>query len=159
MNWEPIGAVAEGLGAVGVIASLMYVGIQVRASTRAATVEAKLQSTRMYTDFVVLLVQSPELNDLMLRGRKDLESLDQESYVRFSNLALIAFSFFSAAYFQFSKGTLSDDDWTESEVIVQYWLHGKGCRQWWGKVGKHSFGRPFIEFVESEVAKMNEDQR
>ena len=111
MNWEAIGAVAEGLGAVGVIASLLYVGIQVRASTRAAAVEAKLQSTRMYTDFLILLVQSPDLNDVMIRGRRDFESLDQESYVQFSNLALVAFSFFSAAYFQFSKGTLNDDDW------------------------------------------------
>ena len=73
----------------------------------------------MYTDFIVLLVQSPELNDLMHRGRKDLESLDQESYVRYSNLALIAFSFFSAGNFQFSKGTLTNDDWTESKVTIQ----------------------------------------
>jgi len=157
LNWEAIGAVSEGLGATGVIASLLYVGIQVRASTRAAAVDAKLQSTRMYTDFLVMIVQSPELNDLMLRGRKDIESLDQESYVRFSNLALIAFSFFSAGYFQFSKGTISDDDWTETKVVIQFWLHGKGCQQWWGKVGKRSFGRPFIEFVESEVAQMNDD--
>lgn len=92
----------------------------------------------------------------MLRGRSDLESLDQESYVRFSNLALVAFSVFSAAYFQFSKGTLSDDDWTESRVIIQYWLHGKGCRQLWGNVGKHSFGRQFVEFVDTQVAQMND---
>jgi hypothetical protein len=159
LNWEAIGAVSEGLGATGVIASLLYVGMQVRANTRAAAVEAKLQSTRMYTDFLVLLVQSPELNDLMLRGRKDWKSLDQESLVRYSNLALVAFSFFSAAYFQFSKGTLSDDDWTESKVMIQYWLQGKGCRQWWGKVGKHSFGRPFIAFVDLEIAQMKDDCR
>lgn len=111
----------------------------------------------MYTDFLILLVQCPELNDLMRRGRKDLESLDQESYLRFSNLALISFSFFSAGHFQFSKRTLSDDDWTEIKVAIQYWLHGKGARQWWGKVGKFSFGRPFVSFVESEIAQMNVD--
>jgi hypothetical protein len=155
--WDAVGAVAEGLGAAGVIASLLYLGIQVRASTRAAAVEAKLQSTRMYTDFLILLVRSPELSVLMLRGRKDIESLDQETYVRYSNLALVAFSFFSAGHFQFSKRTLSDDDWTETVFVIKYWLHGKGCRQWWDKLGKYSFGRPFVEFIESEIAQMNDD--
>jgi hypothetical protein len=157
LNWDAVGAIAEGLGAAGVIASLLYLGVQVRASTRAAAVDAKLASTRMYTDFLVLLVESPELNDLMLRGRSDLEALDQESYLRFSNLALISFSFFSAGYFQYEKGTLDEDDWTELRVIIEYWLHGKGCRQWWAKIGRQSFGRPFVEFIESKMAEVNDE--
>lgn len=31
MNWDAIGAISEMLGAIGVIASLVYVGSQVRA--------------------------------------------------------------------------------------------------------------------------------
>ncbi len=155
MNWDAIGAIAEGLGAAGVIASLLYLGVQVRASTRAAAVDAKLASTRMYTDYLVLLVESPELNELMIRGRSNLESLDREGYLRFSNLALISFSFFSAGFFQYKKGTLSDDDWTELSVVIEYWVRGEGCRQWWKKIGRQSFGRPFVEFIESKIAEVN----
>lgn len=128
MNWDAIGAIAEAVGAVGVIASLIYLALQVRASTRASAVEAKLASSRMYTDFLVMLVQKPELNDVLLRGRKDIEALEHEDYLRFSNLALIAFSFFSAGYFQFSNRTLSEADWYELRAIVRYWLTGKGSR-------------------------------
>ena len=36
MNWEAVGAAAELLGAIGVIASLLYLATQIRQSTRTA---------------------------------------------------------------------------------------------------------------------------
>ena len=151
MNWEAIGAVGEAVGAVGVIASLLYLAMQVRSSTRASAVESKLASTRMYTDFLGTLVQSPELNELFLRGRKDLGSLTPPEYTRFSNLSFQSFAFFSAGYFQFSHGTLSEPDWYESRAIIQFWLRGAGCRDWWEKVGRHMFGADFVGFIDAEI--------
>ena len=155
MNWDAIGAIAEAIGAAGVIASLLYVAVQVRASTRASAVEAKLASTRFYTDYLNSLIQTPELNDLFLRGRENLESLSPDDYYRFSNMALQACSFFSAAYFQFRKGTLSEGDWFENRAIVQFWFRGRGCRDWWEKVGKHMFGADFASFVETEIHELD----
>ena len=156
MNWDAVAAIAEAVGAAGVIASLLYLAMQVRASTRASAVEAKLASSRMYTDFIAMLVQKPELNDIFLRGRKDIRSLNPEEYMRFSNMAFIAFSFFSAAYFQYSNKTLSDADWYELRAITKYWMIGQGAQDWWHKLGHLSFDRPFSEFVESEIRLANE---
>jgi hypothetical protein len=61
MNWDAIGAIAEALGAAGVIASLLYLTTQVRASTRVSAVEAKLQSTRLLTESIDPVIQTPEL--------------------------------------------------------------------------------------------------
>jgi hypothetical protein len=99
VNWDAIGAVAEAIGAVGVIASLLYLATQVRASTRASAVEAKLQSTRLLNEFIDDLIENPELNDLYLRGLADLESLSESDYYRFSNMALKAFWCLSRATF------------------------------------------------------------
>ncbi len=86
MNWDAIGAVAEALGAAGVIASLLYLAIQVRASTRASAVEAKLQSTRLLSETMDVVLHSPELAAIHSRGLADLESLSKEEYYRFSIL-------------------------------------------------------------------------
>lgn len=153
MNWDAIGAIAEGIGAVGVIVSLLYVARQVGASTRASAVESKLASTQSYTSFLTELVRSPELNELFLRGRRDLGSLSQDEYFRFTNLALISFSYFSAGYFQLSRDTLDEDDWFEIRAVIQFWLRGPGVRQWWGKVGRHFFGRRFVEFIDAEMPR------
>jgi hypothetical protein len=88
----------------------------------------------------------------MLRGRKNLDALTRDERIRYSNLALQSFSFFSAAYFQYRNGTLSEEDWFENRAIIQFWLRGEGCQQWWKETGQYLFGKGFRALVESEMA-------
>ncbi|MFM7272598.1 MAG: hypothetical protein ACKO4A_01935 [Gammaproteobacteria bacterium] len=151
MNWEAIGAIAELVGAVGVIASLLYLAGQVRASTRAAAVAAKLESTDLLNKFIDVLIENPELNDLYMRGIAGLDSLTKEEYFRFSNMSFKAFWFFSASYFQYQKGTITEDDYYESRTVLRYWLRGPGCRSWWEKIGRLSVSPAFRAFVDAEI--------
>ena len=155
MNWDALGAIGESIGAAGVIASLLYLAVQVRANTRAAAVEAKLESTRLLTEFTDQLIRSPELNDLLLRGRKSLDSLSPDEYYRFSNMCLKAFWYFSAGYFQFRKGTLRETDWFEIQAVVQFWIRSDGGQDWWAKVGRAMYGPDFIAYIESEIADLD----
>jgi hypothetical protein len=158
MDWEAVGAIGEIAGAIGVILTLLYLSVQVRSSTLASRVESKLAATRMYTDFLNGLIQSPEINELFLRARKDISSLTSEEFHRFSNLALQSFSFFSAGYFQYSRGTLHESDWHENMAVMRFWLQGEGCRQWWAKVGIHMYGIEFVTFIESEIQKLDSNR-
>lgn len=155
MNWDALGAIAELVGAVAVVASLLYLAVQVRASTRASSVEAKLESARLLNDFIDSLIQNPELNALWLQGRKNIESLPPEDYLRFSNMCLKGMWFFSAGYFQFRQGTLAEDDWFELRAVIRFWLRGKGCRDWWSKVGRVMYGNEFVAFIDSEIADLD----
>ena len=155
MNWDAVGAVAEGLGAAGVIASLLYVAIQVRASTRASAVEAKLQSTRLLTETIDLLIQHPDLEDIYLRGLADLKSLSKDESRRFSNMAFKYFWFCSAGHFQFRTGTLAESDWQEHRAALHYWLSGPGCRSWWARFGRDKFGPEFRNFIDEEIASLD----
>ena len=156
MNWDAVGAIAEAIGAAGVIASLLYLAVQVRASARASAIESKLAANRIYTDFLGSLIQSPELNRLLVQGREDLASLaSKDEYHRFSNLALQSFSHFSAMHFQYRQGRLSDADWFESLVVIWYWLRGAGCRAWSDMLGTHMFGAEFVEFIDPEICEID----
>jgi len=154
MNWEAIGAIAEGLGAAGVIASLLYVANQVRANTRASRVEAKLQSTRFLGEMVDMLIQDPALNELFRKGRADLEALEGPDFYRFSNMLLKAFWFFSAQHFQFRLGTLAESEWEEVNAPIHYYLSGPGVQAWWSSLGRASFGPEFRDFIDAEIAEM-----
>lgn len=155
MNWDAIGAIAELVAALGVIASLLYLAVQVRGSIRASSVEAKLETTGFLSKFNDLILENPELFDLQLRGRADVGSLSKEEYLRFSNLSLKAFWFFSAGHFQFRAGTLSADDFFETRAVLHYWLRGPGCRVWWEKVGRVMVSPVFREFVEAEMRALD----
>lgn len=154
MNWDALGAIAELVGAMAVVASLLYLALQVRAGTRASRVEAKLESARLLNNFMDALIQDPELHALWIQGRKDLNALPQNEYLRFSNMCLKGFWFFSAGYFQYLQGSLADDDWFELRAVIRVWLRGVGCRDWWAKVGRVMFGEKFIAFIDAEIATL-----
>ena len=153
MDWDAIGAIAELAGALGVIASLIYVATQIRLSTRASSVEAKLATTSMLNEFLNMFIENPELYDLFLRERVSTQSLSDGEYPRFSALVMKTFWFYSAAYFQLKKGTLEDDDWREIESMIEFWLDGEGVREWWRRFGPQRFGKNFVRFVDAKLAR------
>lgn len=73
--------------------------------------------------------------------------------LRFANMCLKAFWFYSTAEFQRRMGTLQEDDWAEFYAVIRYWLNGAGVRTWWARVGRSRFGENFTQFVDAEISK------
>jgi hypothetical protein len=151
MNWDAIGAIAELAGALGVVASLVYLGTQIRHSAKASSVEAKLTTTGMHASVVDMLIADPVLNELFMRGIESTDELTTEEYQRFSNLCLKSFWYFSAAHYQLRTGTLDDGNWFETKAILEFELSGQGVRTWWRRLGSRRFSGKFAEFVDSEI--------
>jgi hypothetical protein len=154
MSWEAIAAIGQMLGALGVIASLLYLATQVRQNNRASAVAAKLASTQLLSEFVDSLIADPELMDVWLRGREDLESLNDVEHFRFMNMCLKAFWFFSAAQFQLRAGTPQEEDWAEFYSVIRFCREGKGVRVWWQKTGRTRFGKSFSLFIDREIVSL-----
>jgi len=157
MNWDAIGAAAELVGAVGVVVSLLYLATQIRASSRMAAVQAKLEATRMLNDYVDSLIKSPDLSELWRRGIADSETLSREDYIRFSNLLIKAFWYFSASHFQYRLGTLDDDGWHEIRAVMTFYLQGAGAWHWWKRNGREMFGPAFVAFMDRQFESAASD--
>ena len=155
MDWEAIGAIAELLGALGVIGSLVYVGNQVRASIVASSVAAKLSATQMLAAFQDKMLENPTLAVLMVKGRKSYEELSEEDKLLFSTLALKATFMISAQFFQFQRKVLTEDDWHENRAVAIYWARSRGYQQWWDALGNAAFAGKFKEFIEVEIEQAN----
>ena len=74
MNWDAIGAVAEAVGALGVIATLLYLATQVRQATRAAKADFFFRSIEGLVDFNLRVADNDALPELFW---KTLESPDR----------------------------------------------------------------------------------
>jgi hypothetical protein len=159
MNWEMFGAISEFVGALAVVASLVYVGLQMKSGNLASRVESKLRVTDKMASFQDLLIENPALNEVMVNGRRGLEPLTKEDYIQFSNLALKASWFLSAAYFMYRNGAISDEDWHEFQSIASYWTVSKGYQQWWDKQGGANFTGHFKHYMESEMNAARKHQK
>jgi hypothetical protein len=70
MNWEAIGAVGEVAGAIGVIATLLYLTIQIRASSQATEAQASANLSVEMERLLVALSQNDALANAMVNARK-----------------------------------------------------------------------------------------
>ena len=83
MNWEVLGAIGEVLGAAAVFVSLLYLGMQIKA-TRETSQKAVLQGVYgKFNDVRQWLIESPELAGLFLNGLEHPENLSREDLFRF----------------------------------------------------------------------------
>ncbi|MEP1469387.1 MAG: hypothetical protein ABJK25_00285 [Halieaceae bacterium] len=151
MTLQDWGAIGELIGGFAVVASLVYVGLQMKAGNLASRVESKLRLTDKMADFNDLLISNPNLNQIMISGRRSIESLSKDEYLQFSNLAIKASWFLSAAYFMYRNKAISDDDWHELKSIADYWVSSGGYRKWWVRQGGANFTGEFKQFMEREM--------
>ena len=156
MNWEAIGALAEMLGAVGVILSMAYLALQIRASNKLARSEAKIAATSQMSSLLDSFISEPTSSDVWARGRQNIQDLNTEERSLFDNIALKGFMGFSSQYFQFRIHTIEQDDWAEAYRATRWWLEGQGMRDWWREFGHKIQSDSFQDFVDAEIRLIEE---
>lgn len=83
MNWEMIDAVAQTLGAIGVIVSIIYLAAQIRNQNKESQRATMNVLTTHWSDLNRTLVESPEMAALWLRALRSFGELDPASKLRF----------------------------------------------------------------------------
>ena len=157
MNWEAVGAVAELVGAIAVVVSLLYVASQVRESTRQARRDATRELASRISDVSLAVATNPELGGLLVRGGADLSKLSPGDQARFRGLMNSLFRGFEQQFLLRREGALDDESWQAVERLTQDFTQLPGVQtylldrgrwysasflEWvWGLVG----GRPDLE--------------
>jgi len=90
MNWEALGAIGEIVGAMGVIATLIYLAIQIRQNTEQQKKnELATQASAVNASAVALrdvrrdAYQDSELTAIFLKGMAQPDELSENEYTRF----------------------------------------------------------------------------
>ena len=68
MNWDAIVAVVELVGVIAVIASLVYLAVQVKQSTAVARAAMVHATSELWASYGQMLASDGELADIYLRG-------------------------------------------------------------------------------------------
>ena len=93
MNWDAAGAIGEIVGALGVMASLLYLATQIKTASVSAKVDAKLTTTGFLTQFNHNFISDPGLYHFWLRAHKGTQEFTREELARFTNLNFTAAAF------------------------------------------------------------------
>jgi hypothetical protein len=131
MNWDAVGALAEAVGAAGVIATLAYLAIQIRRSNLLATAESNRFSHNASSPTVLAIAQDPELARIFREGLGDRDSLSADDRVRFDMVVGTLISGLSATITdQDLLGHRSDLQGDQAEALRAFLL-APGGASWW----------------------------
>jgi hypothetical protein len=131
VNWEAVGAIAETLGAIGVIVTLVYLSIQIRQNSRLLRASSSAVTTSGSNIVNNLITQDPELMQIWWAGMADRDSLSEVDRRRFDSLNMMGFSHFVQEYEFVQDGVMSARMWQYRAAGLNWMLQQPGTQQWW----------------------------
>ena len=84
MNWDAIGAIGEIAGALVLVISLVYVGIQIRQNTRAMRYQAGQNLIDMQVRLNAMLAENSDLAGIIQLGMSGRDALSADEQLRFN---------------------------------------------------------------------------
>jgi hypothetical protein len=142
MNWDAIGAVAETVGTIAVLVTLVYLSIQVRIANKQREMESFRHNWDGLNRMCELLGESTEKTAIVIRGRESLESLNDEERMVFEFMHLRILNTIESWYMQLMKtsppGEYRDQQIENIESVIVYVLNYPGALEIWGMT-KHTF--------------------
>ena len=158
MNWEALGAVAELLGASGVIVTLLYLGRQIRLSgkaQRAATQHEILAAFRAQTDLLIANEGLGRAFRQFVRKEAIDEAHRQQLTYHISNV----FRTYEEAYLAYLDGSVTPELWeSRRRTLRDFYLTRETTQRWWRSVNTESyFSQPFVDLVENLKGEISGD--
>lgn len=153
MNWDAIGAVAEVVGAIGVVITLVYLAIQIKqntASLKSSTLQSMLEASAGLHD---LCASDPELGRLFLMGIESQANLSEDELPRFHFLMMAFMRRLEAIYNQGLSGQVPESDWSGVRGSAIEVIASPGAGEWWA-LNRYRFSPDFKKWVSDEVDRV-----
>jgi hypothetical protein len=152
VNWDAVGAIAEIAASMGVILSLIYLGVQIRNQN----IESRLASTNeLVSQYLTAnrdLSRDKELSELILKGFRDFDSLRDAERLRFSAYWTGLCRSSEAMFQQRQAGRMDEDVWLGHYQSLQDLCLYPGIRSWW-RTREHWFSADYRSLLVPLMAR------
>ena len=143
---------AQILGGIGVIASMIYIGIQIRNNARALRASTYQQLSIISLQGWQSMGHNGETVSVMLRGMDDFSSLSRVEKARMRFIVMGYVKGFENAWFQNKIGTLHAGDWKAATSDLHSFFSTPGTQTVWPIV-KNRFNLEFCDFLDTIVER------
>ena len=130
MNWDAIGVLVEGVGAIAVVASLFYLVIEVRRNTGVQRDANYASSVSLSKEFLQILMADPDLALIWEKGLAD-QDLDDAQRARF-NVTMWSYARSSQNIVYLAEtGKFPREEWDGFRESVVHTFRTRGAQKWW----------------------------
>ena len=155
MDWEVISAVSDAVGAIAVVASVIYLATQIKRQTTESKLAATRDLSARRVDAMKSILGDEAVAEIYLRGIRDYESLQGVDRMRASMVFHITMRNAEQDFIHMGTGH-ADDPYLESvDHVLSNGVVARGFRQWWKTTGE-GFNKKFQDHVNELIAATEE---
>jgi hypothetical protein len=151
MTLEDIAHLGEILGGIGVLGSLIFVGLQVRQNTQSVR-SSTLQLNADYWLNYFSMIADPKFSTIYAKGSLGQADLEQSQFGQFFVLCRATFMGMENQHYQFRHGLLDSDAYAGYEITIREQIAAfPEIRAMW-KLVRHTYSADFVDFMDKQIA-------
>lgn len=151
MTLEEYSYLAQIIGVVLVVASLIYVAQQLRQNTQMMRSSASAERVQRDAELSGQVSNSPEFAALWLKGGAEFESLNEVERLRLVFHSRAAIVHWHNMFDMRQQSLLSDSDWSEMVWLIENVLRGRQDTLAAWEMFKGSFDEQFRKFLDARL--------
>jgi hypothetical protein len=152
MNWDAIGAVGETLGAIAVIATLIYLASQIR-QLKQQNAQATLQHIADSMNLFMDALASESNASLVVKGKESYKQLSEEEKLRFfaiyARFLNSVFAWYLQAHKTYSPAEI-DETIHNLKENIKFFCDNPGFRELWLEL-REEFSFGIMELVDDSL--------
>lgn len=155
MNWDAVSAIAEVIGVILIIVSLIYLAVQIRQNTKSVIAATELDTGRQWSELHSRVAHSPDMVDIWDKGLTDPDDLTPTEKRRFVWFVAEYFFLVENLYRQRQLGYISQDTWSQHEAAVAGLLRHPVLQRWWAS-GVSPYSQAFRKVIDEAYGELGE---
>ena len=151
MNWEALAAIADTVGSIVVIISLVYLSIQIHRQTVEAKLATGNELANQLNYVYANLSDNAELADLFYQGINDFHSLSPGRKIQLSTYFSRLLRVMEGMFYQQRHGRVEAAIWSGLDRAIQDFCGYPGVKSWW-ETRKHWFSEEFAAYLSTYIS-------
>jgi len=152
MSLNDLANLAQVIGAIAVVISLIYVALQIRQNTNAVRSATAQSVHEHFANWYHLIAADAELSRIAANGLRDYQSLSETERTRFISAFMSFLSYSQNAFLKWRQGLLAPSLWLGWEQVMMNLFGAPGGKAFWKERG-YMFGDEFRRYIEDDLIK------
>jgi hypothetical protein len=131
MTLEQVFFASQSIAAVGVVASLIFVGLEVRNNSKAVRSGTAQRVHENYADWYLTLACNPSAITIGAKGLEDFDGLSRDEKPVFIFMFMTFMAHAQNTFHQWRDGPLAEELWVAWESLTFSMLHTPGGAAFW----------------------------
>jgi len=147
MSLEQASYLSQVIAAIAVLASLVFVGLQIRQNTRSQRVVAVDSLAAAIAAINVPAIESPALGEALAKALQDWGAASREQRIIAHYFLFSYFKLAENAWYQQKTKVLDSNQWLGWETMLRAFYHSEGVKRGWWPRRRHAYSPAFQAYL------------